>query len=100
MSVQIIVDSAADFEEESIRRYGLMVVPLKTIFSDGEYVEGETITRAEFYQKLKETGRSPKPARRHPMTLSRSTKRCWTPGTRRWSLQFPVSYPVRLRAPG
>lgn len=46
MSVQIIVDSAADFEEESIRRYGLMVVPLKTIFSDGEYVEGETITRA------------------------------------------------------
>ena len=66
MSVQIIVDSAADFEEESIRRYGLMVVPLKTIFSDGEYVEGETITRAEFYQKLKETGEIPKTCQAAP----------------------------------
>jgi len=60
MSVQIIVDSAADFEEEAVRRHGLRVVPLKTVFSDGEYIEGETITRREFYEKLAETGEIPK----------------------------------------
>ena len=56
MSVQIIVDSAADFEAAGVERYGLRVVPLKTIFSDGEYVEGRNMTRREFYEKLEATG--------------------------------------------
>ena len=49
MSVQIIVDSAADFEAADIERYGLRIVSLKTIFSDGEYVEGQNLTRQGFY---------------------------------------------------
>ncbi len=60
MSVQIIVDSAADFEEADVRRHGVKVMPLKTIFSDGEYVEGETITRRAFYEKMAETGEIPR----------------------------------------
>lgn len=66
MSVQIIVDSAADFEAAGIERYGLRVVSLKTIFSDGEYIEGQNLTRQGFYQKLDETGEIPKTCQATP----------------------------------
>lgn len=52
MSVQIIVDSAADFEESAVQAHSLTVIPLKTIFPDGEYIDGVTLSREEFYRKL------------------------------------------------
>lgn len=64
--VQIIVDSAADFEAAAIRQYGLQVVPLKTIFSDGEFVEGRDISRADFYRKMEETGEIPRTSQASP----------------------------------
>ena len=40
MSVQIIVDSAADMDKEIVAQEHLTVVPLKTIFGDEEYLDG------------------------------------------------------------
>lgn len=72
MSVQIIVDSAADFEAAGVERYGLRVVPLKTIFSDGEYVEGRNMTRREFYEKLEATGEIPKTCQATPFDFEKA----------------------------
>lgn len=72
MSVQIIVDSAADFEAAGVERYGLRVVPLKTIFSDGEYVEGQNMTRREFYEKLEATGEIPKTCQATPFDFEKA----------------------------
>lgn len=72
MSVQIIVDSAADFEAAGIERYGLRVVSLKTIFSDGEYVEGQNMTRREFYEKLEATGEIPKTCQAAPFDFEKA----------------------------
>lgn len=52
MSVQIIVDSAADMDRELVERERLLVIPLKTIFGEEEYLDGVTITPLQFYEKL------------------------------------------------
>ena len=74
MSVQIIVDSAADFEAADIERYGLRIVSLKTIFSDGEYVEGQNLTRQGFYEKLEASGEIPKTCQATPFDFERAYK--------------------------
>ena len=48
--VRIIVDSTADLRPETRQRVG--VVPLTIHFGKEEYVDGVTITGAEFYKKL------------------------------------------------
>ena len=55
MSVQIIVDSAADMPQKVIEQEKLTVVPLRTIFGNEEYLDGVTITAQQFYEKLIET---------------------------------------------
>ncbi len=50
MSVRIIVDSTADYPEEI--REKITVVPLTIHFGEAEYVDGVTITHADFYKKL------------------------------------------------
>ena len=54
MSVQIIIDSAADMDKELIIKEHLTMVPLKTIFGNEEYLDGVTITAQQFYEKLVE----------------------------------------------
>ncbi len=60
MSVRIIIDSSADFDNETAEKLGLTVLPMKTIFGDEEFAEGVDITREEFYEKLVETDEFPR----------------------------------------
>ncbi|MBR5523967.1 MAG: DegV family protein [Clostridia bacterium] len=55
--VRIIVDSTTDVTEDVRRR--LTVVPLTICFGDEEYVDGITIDRQRFYEKLIETDSIP-----------------------------------------
>ena len=52
MSVRIITDSTSDCPER-VREH-LTVVPLTVHFGEEEYIDGVTITHAEFYRKLAE----------------------------------------------
>lgn len=52
MSITIITDSTADLTREECAQTGVKVVPLKTIFADGEYLDGVDLTPRQFYQKL------------------------------------------------
>lgn len=53
MKTRLIVDSTTDLNEELCSR--VTVVPLTLHFGSEEYVDGVTITRREFYEKLIET---------------------------------------------
>ena len=62
--VNIIVDSTADITEDVKER--LTVVPLTLRFGDEEYIEGVTIQKKEFYQKLIESDVLPKTSQAAP----------------------------------
>lgn len=68
MKVRIIVDSSADVSE-SIRQR-LTVVPLTVRFGDQEYIDGVTITRREFYEKLIESDELPSTSQATPDSFS------------------------------
>ncbi len=53
MSVKIIVDSTADVSAKI--KDDLTVIPLTLRFGDEEYIDGVTITKTEFYEKLIES---------------------------------------------
>ena len=50
--IALLTDSCADIPASLVRRYDIYVVPLKLIFSDGEYADGVDITPTEVYQRL------------------------------------------------
>ena len=66
--VNIIVDSTADITEDVKER--LTVVPLTLRFGDEEYIEGVTIQKKEFYQKLIESDVLPKTSQALPADFS------------------------------
>ena len=66
--VNIIVDSTADITEDVKER--LTVVPLTLRFGDEEYIEGVTIQKKEFYQKLIESDVLPKTSQAVPVDFS------------------------------
>lgn len=52
MNVRIITDSACDIRQEQAKELGIIVLPLKNIIDDVEYLDGVNITPEEFYEKL------------------------------------------------
>lgn len=59
MSVQIVIDSACDLPKSTADSLGLHFVSMRTIFGGVEYLDGVTLTGAEFYQKLVESDSLP-----------------------------------------
>ena len=53
MAIRIITDSTSDITKEQAKELGINVVPLKVRIDNQEYLDGETITHSEFYEKLK-----------------------------------------------
>lgn len=68
MKVRIIVDSSADVSV-SIRQR-LTVVPLTVRFGDQEFIDGVTITRQAFYEKLIESDELPSTSQATPDSFS------------------------------
>ena len=66
MKIKIITDSASDILQEDGKKLGIDILPLKTIFSDEEFLDGVTITHEGFYKKLIETNEYPKTSQISP----------------------------------
>lgn len=75
MSVRIITDSAADLTAEYAAEHGIEVVSLKTIFPDGEYVQGVNLTVEEFYEKLIESTEIPRTSQVTPFEFHEAFQR-------------------------
>lgn len=52
MAIRIITDSASDMERADALALGVHIVPLKVQFGEDTYLDGETITKPEFYRLL------------------------------------------------
>lgn len=68
MGIRIIADSTADIAEELRGR--LDIVPLTVRFGAEEYIDGVTITRKEFYEKLVTTKTMPSTSQGTPAAFS------------------------------
>ncbi len=66
MSLQIIIDSGADYLPEEAKAANITVVPLKTRIDGVEYLDGITITHREFYEKLETCKELPQTSQVNP----------------------------------
>lgn len=60
MSIRIVTDSASDITQEEAAKWKVDVLPLRTIFGEQEYLDGVTLSKSEFFEKLIETDELPK----------------------------------------
>jgi DegV family protein with EDD domain len=59
MNIRIVTDSTCDLPQEIIKRYRITVIPLYIHFGDQGYLDGEEISREEFYRRLPEAEQTP-----------------------------------------
>lgn len=52
MTIKIVTDSTCDLPQSLIEKHGITVVPLYINFGEKGYLDGEEMTREEFYEKL------------------------------------------------
>lgn len=52
MSVKILIDSASDLSESESKTLGVGLLPIKIQFGDDEFLDGVTLLKNEFYEKL------------------------------------------------
>lgn len=73
--VQIITDSAADFEVEELKDKNIICVPMKITFGETEYEENVNLTKDEFYQMLRDSEEFPKTAQPSPFEFETHLER-------------------------
>jgi len=75
MAIRIVTDTTFDLPEEYVKKHNIIVVPLKVIFGDTEYVEGVDITKTEFYDKLESSTDMPSTAQVNPDEFTKVFKK-------------------------
>ena len=60
--VYIVTDSTADLTEEEVQQFEITIVPMNISIDDENYIDGVTITKEEFRQKMIESVELPKTA--------------------------------------
>ena len=60
--VYIVTDSTADLTEEEVQQFEISIVPMNISIDDDNYIDGVTITKDEFKQKMIESAELPKTA--------------------------------------
>lgn len=61
-SIRLVTDSTADLTPEELQQYNIHVVPLNISIDDQHYIDGVTITKEEFMEKMKMSKTLPKTA--------------------------------------
>ena len=60
--VYIVTDSTADLTEEEVKQFEISIVPMNISIDDENYIDGVTITKDEFKQKMIASSERPKTA--------------------------------------
>ena len=60
--VYIVTDSTADLTEEEVKQFEISIVPMNISIDDENYIDGVTITKDEFKQRMIESAELPKTA--------------------------------------
>lgn len=67
--VNIITDSAADFEPDELKRLHISCIPLRISFGDNEYCENINLSKDKFYHLLENAEEFPKTSQPSPSDL-------------------------------
>lgn len=59
MSIKIITDSTSDISQKQASEFGITVLPLRVIFTEGEYSDGIDLLNEDFYKKLVQAEKLP-----------------------------------------
>ena len=78
--VQIITDSAADFQPQEYEQLGVTCIPLRVAFVDDEYQENMDLGKDRFYELLTGSGEFPKTSQASPAVLEALFERAKTQG--------------------
>ncbi|MGN0807116.1 MAG: DegV family protein [Candidatus Coproplasma sp.] len=57
--IKIITDGAADITEETAKKLGVRIIPIKVNFNGTEYIPNQNLTTEDFYEKLKASKQLP-----------------------------------------
>ena len=60
--VYIVTDSTADLTEEEVKQFEISIVPMNISIDDENYIDGVTITKEEFKEKMIASAELPKTA--------------------------------------
>ena len=69
MAVRIITDSSSDLPFSCQEKWGITILPLRVLFGEEEYVDGQDLTAEQFYAKLAQAKELPKTAQVTPAEL-------------------------------
>ena len=64
--IRIITDSTSDITQQEASQMGLTVIPLHNYFGEEEFLDGVTITKEEFYERLVKSEELPKTSQPSP----------------------------------
>lgn len=68
--IALVTDSTIDFTEEMVKEHDVHIIPLKILFGEKEYLDGE-MKSDEFYQKLDQAKELPKTSQPSPEEFSK-----------------------------
>ena len=58
--IRLIVDSTSDFSKEEAEALGMVFIPMRVTIGDEEFLDGVTLSKADFYRRLAAGGDLPK----------------------------------------
>lgn len=70
--IKIITDSGSDISQEEAKKLNIEVIPIVTLFSDQEYLDGVSISHDEFYKRLSEKKEFPKTTQVNPSSYMKA----------------------------
>lgn len=73
--ITIVTDSTADIPRRVREQYGIEMVPLKVLFGQETYLDGVTISNAQFYERLIASSELPKSSQPSPMEFAETYER-------------------------
>ena len=60
MAVKLVIDSSSDIDSKEAEKLGITMLPIPITFGEEEFMDGENITREQFYEKLVKCNELPK----------------------------------------
>ncbi|MCL2679663.1 MAG: DegV family protein [Dehalococcoidia bacterium] len=74
MGIKIVTDSTTEITQAEAKKLGVIVVPLKSLFADIEYLDGIDLTPEEFYKKLAASKNLPTTSQPSPYDFEKAFK--------------------------
>lgn len=79
--IAILTDSSCDIPQELAEKYGIDIMSFHILLDDVDYIERESCTNEEFYEKMRAAKGIPSTLPSPPSSSAKSTASMWTRAT-------------------